>query len=309
MDLLGLEGLTREDVLAYLDLAENFVDEEGRVRTPRDFRDALDGETVALMFFEPSTRTRASFELAVQRLGAYPLVMMSQGSSIQKGESILDTCQNLEAMGVSGFVVRHSERTLPSSLADRLDAPVFNAGNGTGEHPTQALIDAFTLRRYIGRPDLEGVNVSIIGDIIHSRVARSDVFALRALGARVTLAGPSHLLPKRSEGWDADLATRRKDALAEADAVIMLRIQRERMVQDIDINQYVVEWGVDDAVVRDEMKDDAVIMHPGPVMRGVELSSSVTDGHRSLILKQAGNGVAIRQSVLMRSLAPGVATS
>jgi len=185
---------------------------------------------------------------------------------------------------------------------------VFNAGNGTGEHPTQALIDAFTLRRYLGRPDLEGVNVSIIGDIIHSRVARSDVYALAALGARVTLAGPSHLLPKPGEGWNAELATERRKALEDADAVIMLRIQRERMVQDIDLNDYVVQWGVDEAVVRDEMKDDAVIMHPGPVMRGVELSSSVVDGHRSLILKQAGNGVAIRQAVLLRSLNPGVAS-
>lgn len=304
MDLLGLESLRSEDVLAYLDLAEHFVDEDQKVRTPPEYRDALDGETVALMFFEPSTRTRASFELAVQRLGAYPLVMMSQASSIKKGETILDTCQNLEAMGVRGFVVRHSERTLPSSLAERLDSPVFNAGNGTGEHPTQALLDVFTLRRYLGRRDLEGVNVSIIGDIIHSRVARSDVYALRALGAKVTLAGPSHLLPKQSEGWDAELATNRKDALAEADAVIMLRIQRERMVQDVDLDEYVVQWGVDEAVVRDEMKPNAVIMHPGPVMRGVELSSGVTDGDRSLILKQAANGVAIRQSVLLRSLAP-----
>lgn len=302
MNLLGIEGMNRDDVLEFLELADRFVDENGRPVTPKEYRTALDGESVALMFFEPSTRTRVSFELAIQRLGAYPVVMLSESSSMVKGESIKDTCQNLESMGVSGFVIRHPERGLPFTLADKVDACIFNAGNGTGEHPTQALLDVFTLRKHFGRNDLEGVNVAIVGDIIHSRVARSDVFALRALGATPILAGPPHFMPKPEDNWDAEIADTRAQALEDADAVIMLRIQRERIVKDVDMDAYVRDWGVDETVVEGEMRQTAPIMHPGPVIRGVELSSSVADGARSLILKQAGNGVAVRQAVLLNCI-------
>ncbi|MEZ4462290.1 MAG: aspartate carbamoyltransferase catalytic subunit [bacterium] len=302
MDLLALKGATREEILALLALAAQFVDANGQPATPASFRTVLADRSVALMFFEPSTRTRVSFELAATRLGAHPVVVNSLGTSVEKGESILDTCQNLEAMGVDAFVVRHPERSLPFLLADHIDAPIINAGNGAGEHPTQALLDAFTLQRAFNRETFEGLTVAIIGDVVHSRVARSNVHALSQLGASVVLAGPSHLLPRDDEEWPAKRVTNRAEALASANAVIMLRIQRERMVENVDVDRYIRDWSLDDAVVEQEMLPDAVVMHPGPVIRGVELTSSVADGPRSLILRQAGNGVAVRQAVLLHSL-------
>lgn len=301
--LLGLEHVGREEILEILDLAERFVDENDMPHTPREYRDALDGAAVGLLFFEPSTRTRASFELAVQRLGGHPLVVQSESSSMQKGESEYDTCANLQAMGVRAFVIRHRERNVPLAVADRLRVPVINAGNGIGEHPTQALLDAFTLRRAFKRRDLEGIRVAIVGDIVHSRVARSDVYALRKLGADVVVAGPPPFLPTARVDWDAEFVESRSEALKDADVVIMLRIQRERMHGDaLASSDYVREWGVDSTVFVEETKPGALVMHPGPVMRGVELSSEVVDGPASLILKQAGYGVAVRQAVLLRLL-------
>lgn len=304
MNLLGLKDLKREEILDYLRLADRFVDAAGRPATPDEFRDALDGRPVGLLFFEPSTRTRVSFELAVRRLGGYATNILSERSSIEKGETAVDTCQNLEAMGIAGLIIRHADRHVPFTVAEQVEIPVLNAGNGTGEHPTQALIDVFTLRRALGRDDsLEGVTVAIIGDIIHSRVARSDVYALRALGARVVLSGPQKLLPMADEGWDAEVVATRREALAEADAVVVLRIQTERMHRDVvDSHDYTRDWGIDAGVAADEMRPGAFIMHPGPVIRGMELTSEVADGPRSLILQQAGNGVAIRQAVLIRHL-------
>jgi len=300
--LLGLEHVPRHEILEILDLAEEFV-EGDRPVTPQRYRDALGGAAVGLLFFEPSTRTRSSFELAVQRLGGYPLVLHSESSSMQKGESEFDTCANLQAMGVKAFVVRHGERNVPLAISDRLDVPVINAGNGSGEHPTQGLLDVFTLRQALGTRDLEGVRVAIIGDIVHSRVARSDVYALRALGADVVVAGPAPLLPTARASWDAAFVESRREALRDADAVIMLRIQRERMHGDaLTSSDYVREWGLDELVRSEQMKAGAFVMHPGPVMRGIELTNEVADGPTSLILRQAGFGVAIRQAVLLRLL-------
>lgn len=301
--LLGLQGMERDEILEILEGAEQFVTADDELHTPDALTTALRGKSVGLMFFEPSTRTRASFELAVQRLGGYPLVFQSEASSIRKGESELDTCMNLVAMGVDAFVLRHSERRVPLTIADRVPVPVFNAGNGSGEHPTQALLDLFTLRRVMQRPDLEGVRVAIIGDIVHSRVARSDVYGLRALGASVVVAGPPQLMPTVHGEWDVDFAESRAEALAEADAVIMLRMQRERIHHEMmDANRYVKEWGIDEVVLDTEMKDGAFIMHPGPVIRGFELSNGAADGVRSLILKQARFGVAVRQAILLQSI-------
>lgn len=302
MDLLGLRDLNREAVLKLLDVADRFVDEAGRPVTPDADTQTLSGQTIALMFFEASTRTRVSFELAATRLGAQCVVVAPQGSSVEKGETILDTCQNLEAMGVNAFVIRHVERSLPFSLADRIDAPIINAGNGAGEHPTQGLLDAFTLQRAFGTRTFEGKTVAIVGDVVHSRVARSDAHALSKLGAKVLVAGPSHLLPRDDENWQVERVLTREEALGRADAVIMLRIQRERMVENIDVDRYASMWGIDEHVMATEMKSSAFIMHPGPVIRGVELSNGVVDGPRSLILKQAGYGVAVRQAVMLTCL-------
>ncbi len=301
MDLLAIKDVTREDLLVLLSLASEFLGPDGLPHTPSRYRTALSDQSVALMFFEPSTRTRVSFELAALRLGAQPIVVASQGSSLEKGETILDTCQNLEAMGVGAFVIRHPERSLPFLLADRVNVPIINAGNGAGEHPTQALLDAFTLQRTLNLETFEGVTVAIMGDVVHSRVARSGALALSLLGAHVIVAGPPHLLPHDDEQWPVERVSTRSEALGRADAVIMLRIQRERMAENVDIDSYIGDWGIDEHVVESEMKPKGFIMHPGPVIRGVELTSAVADGPRSLILKQAGNGVAVRQAVLLNS--------
>ncbi len=300
--LLGLRGMDRDEITGLLDLADEFVDAEGRLATPSRYRTALDGESVGLLFFEPSTRTRASFELAVHRLGGYPMIFDSTSSSIRKGEGEIDTCRNLEAMGVKAFVIRHAERQFPFAVSDRLKVPVLNAGNGSGEHPTQGLIDLLTLRRHFGR--LEGLRVAFIGDIIHSRVARSGAYGLRALGAEVVLAGPPPMLPAHRDDWDVEFADSRAAALDGADAVIMLRIQRERAHgETMSTQEYVRDWGLDDEVLDADAKKDIVVMHPGPVMRGVEMASTVLDGPKSLVLRQAGLGVAVRQAVLMKYVA------
>ena len=306
IDLIALKDLSGQQIGEFLDLAETLLDDNGDHQTPTKHHQALAGNSVALLFFEPSTRTRVSFELAAKQLGAYTVRVGSEESSVQKGESVLDTCRNLEAMGLDALVVRHSERHLPFAVSDRVDIPLINAGNGSGEHPTQALIDAMTLRRAFARrgQELEGKRVAIIGDIVHSRVARSDVYALRKLGCEVVLSGPSMLVPKESdEKWDADRAATRDEALDGADAVIMLRVQQERIHGElVDSNRYVREWGIDEQVASEVMKPDAFILHPGPVIRGMELTSSVTDSDRSLILEQVGYGIAVRQAVLLKCL-------
>jgi aspartate carbamoyltransferase catalytic subunit len=304
MHLLGFEGASAETILSFLRLADGFVDSDGRLATPAEYADALKGESVGLLFFEPSTRTRASFELAVNRLGGYPLHLSSESSSIKKGETEVDTCQNLQAMGVSSFVFRHRSASVVHEVAEAVDVPVVNAGNGTGEHPTQALLDAFTLRHALGRDgDLEGIVVTIMGDIRHSRVARSNVYALTALGAMVRIAGPPELLPQEDLDWPVERYEERAPALRDADAVMVLRIQAERMPANVvDVHAFVRRWSIDADVVAQEMADHTFIMHPGPVIRGIELTDEVADSDRSLILHQTRNGVAVRQAVLIRCL-------
>jgi aspartate carbamoyltransferase catalytic subunit len=205
-------------------------------------------------------------------------------------------------MGFDALVVRDMDRQLPDVLSERISIPIINAGNGSGEHPTQGLLDALTLRRHFGRRgNLEGLRVAIVGDIVHSRVARSDTYVLHALGAEVILAGPPQLVPTPADGWPARIVSSRAEALQNADAVIVLRIQRERMQDSfVDTRAYAEVWGVDETVLEEEMAPHAVILHPGPVIRGVELTDRVIDHPRSLILKQVTHGVAVRQAVLAR---------
>lgn len=305
MHLIGLQDMSREQMIEILNLSEEFLDEKGKVFTPLDRRELLKGKTVAILFLEPSTRTRASFELALRRLGAEVLHIQEATSSLQKGESAADTCRTLAAMGVDGFVVRHSDRQLPHVLQERLPVPVINAGNGSGEHPTQGLLDALTLRRHFKQEDLKGLKIAIMGDIVHSRVARSDAHAFSRLGAEVRLVGPKMLLPSedRRGDWPAEIGGTRKDALRWADAVVVLRIQSERIHGNlVDTHQYIMDWGIDSSAVEMHMLPETVILHPGPVIRGVEISDPVVDSERSLILKQVTHGVAVRQAVLQTYL-------
>lgn len=302
MHLIGLKDLSRREVIAYLDEAEQFLTGQGEVSTPESQRNLLSGCNLGLVFLEPSTRTRVSFEMAARRLGATTMLVTEEATSRKKGETSMDTCLNLAAMGFDALVVRDLDRQLPDVLAERLNLPIINAGNGSGEHPTQGLLDALTLRRHFGRPDgLDGLSVAIMGDVVHSRVARSTTYALHALGAHVTLAGPPMLVPTPADGWPARIVSTRAEALAEADAVIVLRIQSERMHgQLVDAADYAHVWGIDETVMTEQMPSHAVILHPGPVIRGVELTDSVIDHPRSLILRQVTHGVAIRQAVLAR---------
>lgn len=306
-NLIGLQGRSRDELVEFLNFAEAFIDEDGGAYTPKAHAGGLSDYSVGLLFFEPSTRTRVSFQYATDLLGGYSLFLSEKDSSVKKGETVVDTVRNLVAMGFDAMVIRHTDRHLPYTLADQLDISIINAGNGSGEHPTQGLLDALTLQRVFDRPDgdLSGLNVAVIGDVVHSRVARSDVHVLSELGASVVVAGPSMLLPEEGDDeWAADRVTSRREALDGADAVIMLRVQTERIHGDvIDTNAFIREWGIDQTVVEEEMEPHAKILHPGPVIRGVELTSDVADGPRSLILDQVTIGVAVRQAVLMRCLA------
>lgn len=303
MSIFALEPLNRGQLQSYLELANQFLDDRGHVITPKHFQKALTHRSVGLLFFEPSTRTRVSFELAAKRLGATTIRLEAQGSSITKGESVLDTCLNLQAMGMDAFVVRDRQTQTPQVLMAHLDVPIINAGNGTGEHPSQGLLDALTVCRHFssGGPlqcDLSGRTIAIMGDIRHSRVARSDVHVFEKLGARVLLAGPSALLPNE-DGWgDAQHVHTRQEALAEADVVIVLRIQKERLSDvEVDPDTYIEHWQLHQEHLS-LMLPHAMVMHPGPVIRGVELDDAVTDGPRSLIMQQVRCGVAVRQALL-----------
>lgn len=304
MNLIGLQEMSREEMIGLLDGAEEFLDQRGRVYTPPGRRHKLRGKTLGLLFFEPSTRTQVSFELAIRRLGGELITVRDVGSSVQKGESAVDTCRTLEAMGLDGFVVRHQDRQLPDVLVDRLEVPIINAGNGSGEHPTQGLLDALTLRRHFQTgADLAGLKIAIVGDIVHSRVARSDAHAFARLGAEVRLVGPKTLLPagETKKEWPGLITSDREEALQWADAVVVLRIQQERLHGTIvDRHEYAVEWGIDSVIAERYLRPDTVILHPGPVIRGVELSNAVVDSERSLILEQVTHGVALRQAVLQK---------
>jgi aspartate carbamoyltransferase catalytic subunit len=267
----------------------------------------LRGRTIVNLFFEDSTRTRISFESAAKRLSADVINFSAKGSSVSKGESLKDTAQTLQAMGADGVIIRHNASGAAQRLADSgwISASVINAGDGTHEHPTQALLDSYTIARNFGREnyDLSGLTVGIVGDILHSRVARSNVLLLRKLGASVILIAPPTLIPVGAESWDATLSYSLDDAIENLDVLMTLRIQHERMSNFFfpSLQEYSRGYGLDDARLR-RMKPSAVIMHPGPMNRGVEISSTVADSSQSLVLRQVTNGVFVRMAVLYHLL-------
>ena len=298
--LLGIEGLSAEDLTTVLDLGERFLEIAGR---PIKKVPTLRGKTVINLFLEPSTRTRTSFEIAAKRLSADAINISGASSSTVKGETLLDTARNIDAMAPDVVVLRHAQAGAAAMLANRIAARIVNAGDGAHEHPTQALLDCSTIRAHKGR--LAGLVVAICGDITHSRVARSNIWALAALGAQVRVAGPRTLLPpglsEMTGGVGAPVAVhdRLEPALEGADVVMMLRIQKERMGTGLFPNtrEYSRYFGLNDRRLA-LAKPDAIVMHPGPINRGVEIEPSVADGNRSVILDQVARGVAIRMAVL-----------
>ncbi len=293
-DLLGIEELTKEEILFILDTAESLREVSTR---PIKKVPALRGKTVVNFFFEPSTRTRASFELAAKRLSADIVNISVNSSSIVKGETLKDTARNIEAMKVDIIVMRHSSAGAPHLLAKTVSSGVVNAGDGSHEHPTQALLDMFTIRQKKGK--IEGLNVSIIGDIAHSRVARSNIWGLKKLGANVTVCGPSTLMPKDIEKLGVRVTNKLEEAIKDADVLNILRIQLERQSENLfpSIREYAIKFGVDSEKLKCAKKD-ILIMHPGPINRGIELTPDVADGPYSVILNQVTNGVAVRMAVL-----------
>jgi aspartate carbamoyltransferase catalytic subunit len=293
--LLSAADLTREDAELILTTAEELRSLADR---PIKKLPALRGRTVVNLFFEDSTRTRTSFELAAKRLSADVVNFSAKGSSVSKGESLKDTALTLEAMGADAVVVRHSSSGAPHRLAGWVRGSVVNAGDGTHEHPTQALLDAFTMRRRLGR--LDGLRVTIVGDVLHSRVARSNVLLLATLGAEVTLVAPPTLLPVGVEAWPAAVCYDLDSALSKADAVMMLRVQRERMGASYfpSAREYSRRYGLD-RVRMAALPEHAIVMHPGPMNRGMEIAAEVADDpRRSTIVEQVTNGVSVRMAVL-----------
>jgi aspartate carbamoyltransferase catalytic subunit len=292
--LLGLEGMSAEEITRLLDTAESFkeVSERPVKKVP-----ALRGTTVANLFFEPSTRTRISFELAEKRLSADSVNFTVSGSSVSKGETLRDTAENIQAMKVDMIVIRHSAAGAPHFLAGLLEASVINAGDGAHEHPTQGLLDMFTLRERWG--NFDDRKVVIVGDLAHSRVARSNIYGLVTMGVEVVVCGPPTLIPMDIERLGVTVETDLRKALDGADAVNVLRIQKERQAAGLfpSIDEYARVWGLSrDALKR--AKPDCLVMHPGPMNRGVEIAQDVADGESSLILDQVTNGVAVRMAVL-----------
>ena len=292
--LLGIEPLTADEITLILDTAEGFSDIASREikKVP-----TLRGKTVVNFFVEPSTRTRSSFELAEKRLSADSLNFSTSTSSLVKGETLLDTLRNLEAMSPDFIVIRHSEAGAPHFLARHGRTPIVNAGDGAHEHPTQALLDAFTIRRSKGR--LAGLKIAIVGDILHSRVARSNVCLLTKMGADVVLCGPPTLLPRAVERLGARVTYRMDEAVEGSDVVMMLRIQRERMQGGFfpTLREYATFYGLNGERMK-RAAPDAIVMHPGPMNRGVEIMGDVADGAASVILDQVRSGVAVRMAVL-----------
>lgn len=293
-DLLSLDELSAGDILLALDTATAFkgVGKRSLKKVP-----ALRGKTLVNFFVEPSTRTRTSFELAAMRLSADVVNMEATASSLKKGESLKDTALNLEALHADIIVLRHSSAGSSRFLSERLNASIINAGDGAHEHPTQGLLDVFTIREKLGR--IEGLNVAIVGDILFSRVARSNIAALTKLGANVTLVGPSTLVPEVFRKLGVQVAHHIDDIIETADVVNLLRIQHERQRREYfpGLGEYVSLFGLTKARA-ERLKPGAVVMHPGPINRGVEIDSDVADGSRSVILDQVTNGLAVRMAVL-----------
>lgn len=292
--VLGIKYLTPQDIQLIFETAENFKEVINRpIKKVPSLRDV----TVANLFFENSTRTRISFELAEKRLSADTVNFSASSSSVKKGESLLDTVNNILSMKVDMVVMRHPAPGAPAFLAKHIDANIINAGDGTHEHPTQALLDAFSMREKLG--DLRGKKIVIVGDILHSRVALSNIFCLQKLGAKVKVCGPPTLIPKYIKELNVGVEYDIRKALEWCDVANVLRIQLER--QDIkyfpSIREYTQYYGVNKEML-DSLNSDVIIMHPGPINRGVELTSDVADSDQSIILQQVENGVAIRMAVL-----------
>ncbi len=297
--LLGIDGLSREDVVLILDTARSFaeVNQRSLKKVP-----VLRGRTVAMLFFESSTRTKLSFELAAKRLSADTLSFAASGSSLSKGETLLDTARNIEAMGPDIVVVRHAQSGAAAMLTTVMRGAVVNAGDGQHEHPTQALLDAYTLLDRFGRTAQQGLagrTIAIIGDIARSRVARSNMLCLSLLGAEVRVAGPATMLPPGLSQYGVTTTTDVDAAMEGTDAVMMLRIQKERMQGPVMASDrdYATRFGLTKARAA-RLKPDALVLHPGPINRGVEIDPEVADSKRSVILEQAENGVAVRMAVL-----------
>ncbi len=292
--LLGIEGLSYDEIVGLLDLAEEFVDLNRQIEKKRT---SLRGRTMVNLFFEASTRTQSSFELAGKRLGADVMNMSVSSSAMRKGETLTDTAITLNAMHPDIMVVRHHASGAVELLARKVDGSVINAGDGAHEHPTQALLDALTIRRNKGQ--IEKLTVAICGDILHSRVARSNIILLNALGAQVRVVAPSTLLPPGIERFGVAVSNDMREGLADADIVMMLRLQRERMNGAFvpSVQEYFHYFGLD-AKKLAYAKPDALVMHPGPMNRGVEIDSDVADGAQSLIREQVEMGVAVRMAVL-----------
>jgi aspartate carbamoyltransferase catalytic subunit len=300
--LLSIDDLDVGELTTLLDLSDQFVAVNLREipKVP-----ALRGKVVASLFYEESTRTRVSFETAAKRLSCDVMTFSVSQSSVKKGESLRDTVQTIAAMGIDGVVVRHPAAGAPRRIVDWIDAAVVNAGDGRHEHPTQALLDVLTLRRHRG-PSLEGLRVAIVGDVRHSRVARSDVKALHLLGAEITLVAPPTLLPESLAGWPVTVDHHLDDVISETDVVMLLRMQFERQQEALfpTVREYTARYGL--TVARAErLKPDALVMHPGPMNRGVEVAAEVADGPASLVTEQVANGVAVRMAVLYTLLGSG----
>jgi aspartate carbamoyltransferase catalytic subunit len=299
--LLGVADLSAAEIEHLLTLTDSFVEVSQR-RMPKV--PALQGRTVTWLFYEDSTRTRLSFEQAAKRLSADTLSFSVSSSSVNKGESLRDTVETIEAMGVDLIVVRHRSAGVPHQVARWVSASVVNAGDGWHEHPTQALLDCYTIREHLG--GLDGRHVAIVGDVKHSRVARSDAWAFSTLGAEVTLVAPPTLLPPSTEGWPVQVSHDLDAVLPTVDAVYLLRMQQERMTEALipSLREYTATFGLTRRRV-DLLDEKAIVMHPGPMNRGVEIAADVADLPRSVVVDQVRNGVAVRMAVLFDLLGSG----
>lgn len=299
--LLSIADLGAEGIEEVMRVTDSFVEVSARAipRVP-----ALRGKTVVSLFYEDSTRTRLSFETAAKRLSADVMTFSVATSSVRKGESLKDTVETIEAMGIDAVVVRHASAGVPWQIASWIDASVVNAGDGWHEHPTQALLDCYTIRQ--ARGSIDGLRIAVVGDVKHSRVARSDVLAFTALGAEVTLVAPPTLLPPSLDGWPVSVSTDLDAVLPKADVVYLLRMQRERTTEALlpSLREYTARWGLTRRRA-ELLQDDAVVLHPGPINRGVEIAAEVAEMPCSLVAKQVANGVAVRMAVLYLLLGSG----
>ncbi len=293
-DLLGLKDLTADEIRYILKNAQTmkYILLQNNKKTPH-----LQGKSVITLFYENSTRTRLSFEMAAKFMGASAANVSASGSSVKKGETLIDTAKTIDAMGTDVIILRHSMSGAADLIAKNVNASVINAGDGMNEHPTQALLDAFTIMEHKG--DIEGLKVAIVGDVMHSRVVRSNIYALTKLGAKVALGGPATLIPKGIENLGVEVYDNVQEALLDADVVMGLRMQLERQKSGLvpSVREYSRFFGIDDKRLA-FAKPDAMVMHPGPVNRGFELTTSVVDGDSSVINEQVTNGVAVRMAVL-----------